>query len=196
MGIVFVLQFFLKKKLPQVIVINSLRITGLEADILLVRCPIQHKGVSGNKFCCIKHLRGCVGQVRASLMAQMVKNLPATQETQIQPRGQEDPLEKGIATHSSILAWRIHGQRNLAGYKRVRNPVIFLGRASSQTPRAESILGSQKETARNWKATRNRGCPCFLNLLFPFLWEWLWQKMATQFGLAPPASSILLREFE
>ena len=41
--------------------INSLRITGLEADILLVRYPIQHKGVSGNKFCCIKHLRGCVG---------------------------------------------------------------------------------------------------------------------------------------
>ena len=37
-------------------------------------------------------------------MAQMVKNLPATEETQVQPLGQEDPLEKGIATHSSILA--------------------------------------------------------------------------------------------
>ena len=43
----------------------------------------------------------------ASLMAQMVKNLPALQEMQIQSLGQEDPLEKGIATHSSILAWRI-----------------------------------------------------------------------------------------
>ena len=40
-------------------------------------------------------------------MAQTVKNLPAMQETQIQPLGQEDPLEKGMATHSSILAWRI-----------------------------------------------------------------------------------------
>ena len=36
-----------------------------------------------------------------------VKNLPAMQETRIQSLGQEDPLEKGMATHSSILAWRI-----------------------------------------------------------------------------------------
>ena len=43
----------------------------------------------------------------ASLMAQMVKNLPAMQETWVQFRGQEDPLEKGMETHSSILAWRI-----------------------------------------------------------------------------------------
>ena len=42
-----------------------------------------------------------------SLVAQMVRNLPATQETQIQSLGWEDPLEKGMATHSSILAWRI-----------------------------------------------------------------------------------------
>ena len=37
----------------------------------------------------------------------MVKNLPAMQETWVQSLGQEDPLEKGMATHSSILAWRI-----------------------------------------------------------------------------------------
>ena len=43
----------------------------------------------------------------ASLVAQKVKNLPAMQETQVQPLGREDPLEKEIATHSSILAWRI-----------------------------------------------------------------------------------------
>ena len=40
-------------------------------------------------------------------MAEMVKNLPAMQETQVQSLGWEDPLEKGMATHSSILAWRI-----------------------------------------------------------------------------------------
>ena len=40
-------------------------------------------------------------------MAQTVKNLPAVQETQVQYLGREDPLEKGVATHSSILAWRI-----------------------------------------------------------------------------------------
>ena len=43
----------------------------------------------------------------ASLVAQMVKNLPAMQETWIQSLSWEDPLEKGMAMHSSILAWRI-----------------------------------------------------------------------------------------
>ena len=42
-----------------------------------------------------------------TLVAQMVKNLPAGQETQVRSLGQEDPLEKGMATHSSVLAWRI-----------------------------------------------------------------------------------------
>ena len=43
----------------------------------------------------------------ASLVAQSVKNLPAVQETQVQSLGWEDPLEKDVATHSSILTWRI-----------------------------------------------------------------------------------------
>ena len=47
-------------------------------------------------------------------MAQSVKNLPAMQETWVQSLGWKDPLEKGIATHSSILAWRILQKRNLA----------------------------------------------------------------------------------
>ena len=40
-------------------------------------------------------------------MAQIVKNLPAMWEMQVRSLGREDPLEKGMATHSSILAWRI-----------------------------------------------------------------------------------------
>ena len=40
-------------------------------------------------------------------VAQLVKNLPAVQETRVQSLGQEDPLEKEMANHSSILAWRI-----------------------------------------------------------------------------------------
>ena len=40
-------------------------------------------------------------------MAQMVKNLPVMQETQVSSLGQEDPLEKGMTTHSSVLAWKI-----------------------------------------------------------------------------------------
>ena len=43
----------------------------------------------------------------ASLVVQMVKNLPAMQETWVQSLSGEDPLEKGMATHSSILAWKI-----------------------------------------------------------------------------------------
>ena len=44
--------------------------------------------------------------VQASQVSQTVKNLPAVCETQVRSLGQEDPLEEGIATHSSILAWR------------------------------------------------------------------------------------------
>ena len=44
---------------------------------------------------------------RASLVARTVKNLPAVQETWVWSLGWEDPLEKGMATHSSVLAWRI-----------------------------------------------------------------------------------------
>ena len=43
----------------------------------------------------------------ASLLAQMIKNLPGMRETQVWSQGWEDPLEKGMATHSSILALRI-----------------------------------------------------------------------------------------
>ena len=49
-------------------------------------------------------------------MAQTVKNLSAMQETWLQSLGQEDPLEKGIATYSSILAWRIPWAEETVGY--------------------------------------------------------------------------------
>ena len=49
-------------------------------------------------------------------MAQTVKNLPPMQETQVRSLGREDPLKKGTATHSSILAEEFHGQRSLIGY--------------------------------------------------------------------------------
>ena len=53
------------------------------------------------------HLNPPSNLKRAALVAQMVKNLPAMQETWVQSLGQEDPLEEGMETHSSILAWRI-----------------------------------------------------------------------------------------
>ena len=59
-------------------------------------------------------------------MAQMVKNLPARQETRVQSLDWEDPLEKGMATHPSILAWRIPWTKKAArlqpmGSQRVRH---------------------------------------------------------------------------
>ena len=49
-------------------------------------------------------------------MAQMVKNLPAMQETRVRSLGQEDPLENEMATHSSILSQSSQEERNLVGY--------------------------------------------------------------------------------
>ena len=62
----------------------------------------------------------------ASLVAQQVRNLPAMEETWVQFLGQEDPLEKGLATHSSILAWEISwteepGKLQSRGSQRVRH---------------------------------------------------------------------------
>ena len=63
---------------------------------------------------------------QASLMAQMIKNAPAVQETWVQALDQEDPLEKGRATHSTILTWRIPwteepGGLQSMGLQRVRH---------------------------------------------------------------------------
>ena len=53
--------------------------------------------------------------IAASLVAQMVKNLPAMQETWMHSLGWEDPLEEEMATHSSVFAWRIPGKGSLVG---------------------------------------------------------------------------------
>ena len=51
-----------------------------------------------------------------SLVVQMVTNPPAMQKTQVQSLGWEDPLEKEMAIHLSILAWKCHAHRSLVGY--------------------------------------------------------------------------------
>ena len=75
---------------------------------------------------------------RASIVAQLVKNLPAIQETWVPSLGWEDPLEKGMATFSSRMAWRIHGQKGLAGYStqhcKELKTTQWLTRHSSQPP--------------------------------------------------------------
>ena len=63
-----------------------------------------------------RHRLSRISLLRTSLVAQMVKSLPAMWETQIQSLGWEDLLEKGMATHSSFLAWRIPCTEDLVGY--------------------------------------------------------------------------------
>ena len=72
-----------------------------EKQQLIVLCPacgLPHKFAQTYKS---------TSQMATSLIAQLVKNLPAMQGTQVQFLGQEDPLEKEMATHPSIRAWRI-----------------------------------------------------------------------------------------
>ena len=75
--------------------------------------------LSGVKFIVllifVRLIRDTFSSTRASLVAQLVKNLPAMQETWVQSLGQEDPLEKEMATYSSTLAWRIPWTRSGTG---------------------------------------------------------------------------------
>ena len=59
---------------------------------------------------------GSYGSFWVSLVAQRLKCLPAMRETQVRFPGQEDPLEKEIATHSNILAWEIPWTERYSGY--------------------------------------------------------------------------------
>ena len=73
------------------------------------------------KYSCQGKKRGQLRYgIRASLVAQMVKNLPAMRDTWIRSLGQEDLLEKGMATHSSILAWRIPWEEEPGGLQSMR----------------------------------------------------------------------------
>ena len=58
---------------------------------------------------------------RASLIAQLVKNLPAVQESWVRLPGREDPLEKEMATHSSVFAWRISWTEEPGGLQFMRS---------------------------------------------------------------------------
>ena len=69
-------------------------------------CPCSPYGNSGCSLASVLQLLYTLLAPRASLIAQSVKNLPAKQETWVRFLGQKYPLEKGMATHSSILAWR------------------------------------------------------------------------------------------
>ena len=81
-------------------------------------------------------MRGYTYTYGASIMVQTMKNPPAMQETQVPSLGREDPLEEGMATHSSIPAWRIPGTEE-PGRATVH------GVAKSQTQRSKLTLFTQ-----------------------------------------------------
>ena len=100
-------------------------------------------------YVCIEFSASCVSfqlyeilefMSQASLMAQMVKNLPAMQETLVQSLGREDPLEEGVVTHSSILAWRISWTEEPG---RLQSIILFLSRG----------LGLQSSQVLHWALT-------------------------------------------
>ena len=73
-----------------------------------------------------KRKKKAIKNVQASPVTQMVKHPPAMHETWVQPLGREDPLEKGMVTHSSLLAWRMPwteepGGLQFTGLQRVRH---------------------------------------------------------------------------
>ena len=80
----------------------------------------------GNQLCSLataafNEYDTCFQGLGASLMVQLVKNPPAVQETWVRSLGWEDPLEKGIATHSSIMAWRIPQTVQSMGSQTIRH---------------------------------------------------------------------------
>ena len=89
----------------------------------------------------------------ASLVVQTVKNLPAMQETWVWSLGHEDPLEKGMSTHSSILPGEFQGHRSLVGYSpwghKESDMTEQLFGASPMAQRAENLPAMQ-ETQTTW----------------------------------------------
>ena len=99
--------------------------TSWDRKVITVLCTDNYPKAMLNFFL---HFTVCIALSTswASLVAQMVKNPPAVQETWVPSLDQEDPLEKGMATHSSTLAWRIPwaedpGRLQSMGLQRVRH---------------------------------------------------------------------------
>ena len=86
----------------------------------------------------------------ASLVAQTVKNLPAMQETHVWSLDQEDPLEKGMTTHFSILAWRIPWTEEPSGLQSLRPQRVPLTNTFTFHFLHLSLLGSMPQVCGLW----------------------------------------------
>ena len=96
----------------------------------------------------------------ASLVVQMVKNLPAMQKTQVQSLGEKDPLEKESAAHSSILAWRIPWTEKPAG-------LPFMGSQRVRHDWATNLLSFTRCLGSECQVIYVPSCFCFCPLCHP-----------------------------
>ena len=92
-----------------------------------------------------------------SLMTQMVKNLPAMLETRVQSLGQEDPLEKRMATHSSILAWRIPWTEDPGGLQ-------SMGGGHKESDTTERLTPEALRGSPTLKSTPQSQSTCFFSI--------------------------------
>ena len=91
----------------------------------------------------------------ASLVAQRIKRLPAMQETQVRSLGWEDPLEKEMATHSSVLAWRIPGTAKPGGLPSLGSHTVEHNWSDLA---AAAAAGGQKDSSRRNAGRRGEYC--------------------------------------
>ena len=82
-------------------------------------------------------------------MVQLVKNLPAVWKTWVRSLGWEDPLEKEIATHSNIVAWRIPGQRSVAGYSLWGHKELDMTERLSTAQHSNNVTSRSSSKATN-----------------------------------------------
>ena len=108
----------------------------------------------------------------ASLMAQTVKNLPAMQETWVQSLGQEDPLEKEMATHSRILAWRIPWTEEPGGLRPWDHKESDTTEQRTFTFIFSRLLRVEIATQEHWTLRLPRTLWAHVRSLIPLVREW------------------------
>ena len=132
-------------------------------------------------------------------MAQMVKNLPRAQETLVRSPDREDPLEKGMATHSSILAWRIPWTEELdrlqsMGSKKVRHDQVTNISHFTVDGDSEYFQCFQRQTREqgeplhlhHWVCMWGDADPCFLNCSRASSWASTESWVRTAASQTPP----------
>jgi len=116
--------------------------------------------VTGVKY--EEHVRNWGTSPRASLVAQMVKNLPAMREAWVRSLGGEDPLEEGMATHFSVFAWRIPWRAAVRGIAKSRTRLSNSAQHSTapQAPPPAQSFSVCKAAGLPW------GSDCHRNLVY------------------------------